>query len=191
MTSPAARTAKRAVAHAPFRAAGQRNVDLLGDMVMVGIDDVRAEDRKPAGDLVVGEMAARAEHLQPAVIVDEVLAEIGGGVGLAPAEIAARARASNASSRRSRRRRRSARRGRDGRGTARPLRRRACAPASSSRSRPRSCATRLAVEPRAGSSGTLESSSSTICRHGNPRAIALAHAAPARARLRGRIIGLD
>ena len=71
-------------------------------------------------------MAARAEHFQPAVIVDEVLAEIGGRIGLAPAQIAAMARQQLdqrlfAPAARSRRRDRDAR-GRKGAGLERPLR---------------------------------------------------------------------
>jgi hypothetical protein len=56
---------------------------------MVGIVDTGAKDQEPASDLAIIEMAARAEHLQPAVIVDELLAEIGCGVSLAPMEVVA------------------------------------------------------------------------------------------------------
>ncbi len=51
----------------------------------------RAEDQEARRDLVVDEVAARAEKLQPAIVVDEFLAEIGRGVGLPPAQVAARA----------------------------------------------------------------------------------------------------
>ena len=76
------------VAHAPIRAGCQRNIEFFGDMVVIGIVDIWAEDEKTTGDRVILEMATRAEHFQPAVIVDELLAEIGGGVGLAPVEVA-------------------------------------------------------------------------------------------------------
>lgn len=55
---------------------------------MVGIFDPRPEDEEAGRNLVVVEMPARAEQLDPAVVVDEMLAEIGGGVGLPPAELA-------------------------------------------------------------------------------------------------------
>ena len=58
-------------------------------MVMIRVFDAGAKDQKTAGDHVIGEMAARAEHFQPAVIVDELFAEIGCGVGLAPVEVVA------------------------------------------------------------------------------------------------------
>jgi len=57
-------------------------------MVVIGIDDIWAEDEKTTSDRIILEMATRAEHFQPAVIVDELLAEIGGGIGLAPVEVA-------------------------------------------------------------------------------------------------------
>ena len=51
MTSPASRTAKGALAHAPFGAAGQRDVDLLGNVMMVGIDDTGTKDKQTGRDL--------------------------------------------------------------------------------------------------------------------------------------------
>lgn len=75
------------VPHPPLGAAGQRNVEFLGDVVMVGIFDPRPEDQEAGRNRVVVEMPARAEQLDPAVVVDEMLAEIGGCVGLPPAEL--------------------------------------------------------------------------------------------------------
>ncbi|OWK21676.1 hypothetical protein AJ88_18515 [Mesorhizobium amorphae CCBAU 01583] len=77
---------KAALTHAPFRAAGQRNVDLLGNVMVVGIDDARPKDQQAGRDLIIDEMAARAEHLQPAIFFQECRAEIGHAVGLPPAE---------------------------------------------------------------------------------------------------------
>ncbi|ESY75053.1 hypothetical protein X743_05690 [Mesorhizobium sp. LNHC252B00] len=56
-------------------------------MMVVGIDDVGPKDQQAGGDLVIGEVASRAEHFEPAVIVDELFSEIRLAVGLPAAEI--------------------------------------------------------------------------------------------------------
>ncbi|ESZ77620.1 hypothetical protein X726_07175 [Mesorhizobium sp. L103C105A0] len=78
---------KAAFAHAPLGAAGQRNVDLLGNVMMVGIGDAGPQDQQSGRDLFIGEMAARAKHLQPAVVLQERFTKIARVVGLPPAQI--------------------------------------------------------------------------------------------------------
>ena len=157
-------------------------------MMVVGIDDVGAEDQETRRDLVVGEMAARAEQLQPAVIVDEVLAEIGGGVGLAPAQLVATLAPADSTSGCSRRRR-------DLGGAVEMARGRQARCGSSARCRhgpvdpgrrSRAPAHRRADSRKARNAA---SSSATDCRH----CLARSPRRPVRQKvgLRGRIIGLD
>ena len=95
MISPGLRATKPPSPLRHHGAAGQRHVKLFGHVVMVRIDDPRPEHQEPGGDLFVDEMAARSEQLHPAIVVHEVLAEIGDGVGLAPAKHRCAIRASD------------------------------------------------------------------------------------------------
>ncbi len=72
--------------HPPLRTPGERDIKLLGLVMMIGVFDLRPEDQKAAGDGLIREMAARAEELEPSVVIDEFPAEVGNRVGLAPAE---------------------------------------------------------------------------------------------------------
>src|SRR5262245_34518710 len=75
-----------ALAFAPFRAAGKRQVKLLGNVVVVRIDDIRTKHQHAGRNAVVDEVSASTDELDPAVIVYEPLAEIDGCIGLPPAE---------------------------------------------------------------------------------------------------------
>jgi hypothetical protein len=86
---PGGAPAERSIAHSPVSAAGQRDVDLLGLVMVVGIDGLRTEHQHAPGNRAIGKMAACSEHLEPAIVRHEFRAEIGLGVGLAPGEPAA------------------------------------------------------------------------------------------------------
>ena len=75
---------ERPLALSPGGDAGQRQVEFLRHVMMIGIGHARTENQETRCDDVIGKMPARAEQLHPAVIVQEVLAEIRGRVCLAP-----------------------------------------------------------------------------------------------------------
>jgi hypothetical protein len=103
----------------PKGVTGQREIQFLRLVGMVGIVRVRAEQENAAGDRVAHEGAALADPFTKAVVFEEALAEIGGLIGLPPVEFVGQRldRLDQLPRARRRQSRQAAKRGDDGKGS--------------------------------------------------------------------------